>query len=202
MLEEILAGVGADSFRIFISGDRNFRKELYPAYKANRDGKPRPKWLTTCKEYLVKEWNGEVTDGYEADDALGIAGSEGDGRVIATIDKDLKQVPGDHFNFVTKQFTHVSVEAGLRTFYTQLLVGDPTDNIGGCPGIGKVKSSRLLDGCETEDEMFDAVREAYKNDKLMRLYGQLLWIWRKPNDIWNHGRFDLTINTKQDQDQQ
>jgi hypothetical protein len=34
--------------------------------------------------------------------------------------------------------------------------------------------------------MFDKVRELYADDKRMLINGQLLWLWRRENDIWNH----------------
>jgi hypothetical protein len=79
----------------------------------------------------------------------------------------------------------VSEFKGLYNFYTQLLVGDRADNIPGVSQIGKVKASRILEKCKTEDDLFDAVRYCYNNDDLMYLYGRLLWILRKEGDIWN-----------------
>src|SRR3972149_6921862 len=79
---------------IFVSGENNFRYDIYPEYKANRKGKPDPKWLQDCREYLVTHFKAEITDGYEADDAMGIANTifpQGS-AVIATVDKDLQQV--------------------------------------------------------------------------------------------------------------
>lgn len=72
MMHSILDTTGADTFRVFLSGSNNFRHEIYPEYKANRKDMIDPRWRKACKEYLVREWDAEVTDGYEADDALGI----------------------------------------------------------------------------------------------------------------------------------
>lgn len=202
LVETILRDTEATGYRLFLTHsdrERNFRRKLYPAYKQQRDSKPSPRWLSACREFLINEWDAEVCDGYEADDGLGIAMSQGSEQdmVCCSIDKDLRQLAGNHYNFVTKQAANISKEAGLRTFYEQLLIGDPVDNIKGAEGIGKAKAPRILEGCNTEDEMFEAVRDVYKNDNLMKLNGQLLWIWRKENDIWTHPKFESGTSTEQ-----
>ena len=186
LIETILQEVGATEYKCYLTGQNNFRKQIYPEYKANRIGKPLPKHLDACKQFLVDHWGATVCEGYEADDALGINQEkflEGN-TIICSIDKDLRQIPGEHYNFVKKERDYVNDENALRTFYTQLLVGDPGDNIRGCPGIGKAKAPKILDGCTTDDEMFEAVRSAYNDDTSMLINGQLLWIWRQMNDIW------------------
>ena len=208
LVEQILEEVKADSYQLFLSGPVNFRKKIYPAYKANRV-QPPPVHLLLCKQFLETKWGAVWTDGYEADDALGIEacrhnkilatsiGPKQDNyeyktyfnSVICSIDKDLKQIPGLHYNFVKKEFDEVSVEQGWRSFYTQVLVGDASDNVKGCPGIGKAKAPRILAGCETEQEMFNAVRETYNDDDNMFINGQLLYILREENVYWNPEKF-------------
>jgi 5'-3' exonuclease len=193
LIEQILGDVDAKSYKLYLTGGNNFRKKIYPEYKANREGRPVPKHLNACRLYTSKEWGAEVTDGYEADDALGM--SQTGESVICSIDKDLLQIPGKHWNFVKREYQEISVERGLREFYTQLLIGDQSDNIKGCPGIGKAKAPRILEGCDTEEDMFEACRITYEDDTLMELNGKLLWVWRKPNDIW---QFNRATNTKQE----
>ena len=215
LVEQILEEVKADSYQLFLSGPVNFRKKIYPAYKANRV-QPPPVHLLLCKQFLETKWGAVWTDGYEADDALGIeqcrvgtarlpkAIIAADGTtvseglkpnapscttIICSIDKDLKQIPGLHYNFVKKEFDEVSVEQGWRSFYTQVLVGDASDNVKGCPGIGKAKAPRILAGCESEQEMFEAVRATYNDDDNMFINGQLLYILREENVYWNYMQF-------------
>lgn len=59
---------------------------------------------------------------------------------------------------------------GLVWFYTQVLVGDNVDNIPGLPGCGPKRALELLEWCETEQEMFDAVKEEYQ-----KVYGEEEW---------------------------
>lgn len=193
MMHSILDTTGANTYRGFISGGSNFRHEIYPEYKANRKDMVDPRWRSACKEYLVREWAAEVTDGYEADDALGI--NQTADTIICSIDKDLDMIPGMHYSWpivrggnVVREgkIYEVSEIEGLRSFYRSLLVGDRTDNIFGVNGIGKVKAAKMIDHLETEEEMFERVAELYQGDmdKLL-VNGKCLWIMREENKQWD-----------------
>lgn len=182
LVQEVLYVTSSDSYKIFLTGSDNFRKEIYPEYKANRKDKEPPKHLQACREYLVKQWNAKITDGCEADDMLGV--EQTDNTVIVSIDKDLLQIEGKHYNFVKQEWYDVSEMGGIRHFYEQLLKGDRTDNVPGIAGIGEKKAQRLLEGCNTEEEMYEVCREQYQDDDLMMVYGKCLWIWRYEGDIW------------------
>lgn len=183
LFESILAETRATEWKSFITGPNNFRREIYQAYKANRK-QPPPKWLEVCERFLIEEWGAIVTDGCETDDYLGIELTRNNGAVVCTIDHDLLQVPGNHYNFVRKSWCKVEANRGIRTFYEQLLIGDSGDNVPGCKGIGKAKAPRILEGCEGEQEMFDCVRGCYNNDAEMSLNGKLLWVWRTYGGVW------------------
>jgi len=182
-VREVLYATESDTYEIFLSGEDNFRYKIFPEYKAHRKDVVKPRWLQHCREYLVTNWNARMAHGCEADDMLGCAQTED--TIICSIDKDLLQIPGNHFNLVKNEFTTVSEMTGLKSFYTQLLMGDASDGITGVAGIGKVKASKMLEGCEIEQEMFDTALRAYNDDALMYTYGACLWIWRKEGDIWN-----------------
>ncbi len=197
LVDKIINDVGADNYTLYLTGRGNFRKELYPEYKAHRT-KPPPQHLQACREYLQMMWQAVETSGCEADDALGVEqvssiSAEGDDperpvelrTIICSIDKDLLQIPGRHFNFVKGVQQEVTLMRGLREFYSQMLIGDVSDNVKGIYGIGPKKAQAMLEGYEDEQGMFDAVRAAYNNDNQFLLTGKLLWIWRKENDIWN-----------------
>ena len=189
LVEDILAGLNAPEYELFLSGPSNFRKDIYPEYKANRK-QPKPKHLEDCRNFLIDRWEAEVVYGYEADDALGMGQNEN--TVICSIDKDLKMIPGTHYDFVKKELSVVTPEAAMRTFYTQLLTGDSGDNIKGCPGIGKVKARLILDGCETDQQMFEACQTTYNDDEALLFNAKLIWIWRKANDIWSFQKVNYT----------
>ena len=83
--------------------------------------------------------------------------------VIATIDKDLDNTPGWHYNWNKGEMYWVSEGEATKKFYTQLLTGDKVDNIQGIPGIGPKKAEKVLEGCETEEDYYYSVLEAYHN---------------------------------------
>lgn len=193
MIRRILHETNAVQYRVFLSGSDNFRYSIYPEYKANRKDVPRPQWLPTVREHLVTDWNTVVTDGIEADDAMGIAQCESDGDTcIASIDKDMLMIPGLHYNFVKQEFKTISPLEGLRNFYTQLILGDKTDNILGYDGKMRPKPPKFLEEkiaylneCMSEQEMFEHVHSFYElGDDVMLQMGRCLWIQRKENDEW------------------
>jgi len=184
MIENTLAEVEASEYKLFLTSPDNFRKHIYPEYKANRTA-TKPKHLQFLRDYLVESWQGTVAERMEADDYLGI--NQNESSIICSIDKDLLQVPGKHYNFVKKEFYEVDEETGFRNFYTQLLTGDTSDNIKGIAGIGPVKAKKALAEATNEYEMFCIVRDMYKNDDWMIMNGRCLHILRSLDDDWiNH----------------
>lgn len=170
---------------LWLSGPDNFRYGIYPEYKANRIKTKRPRWEHEVKEFLTKSFSANWSKGCEADDMLGVRQMElGDNSVLCTIDKDLWQIPGWKYNFVKKEKSFVTPEEGIRFFYYQCLVGDTADGIKGVPGIGPKKATNILDACQTEQEMYEAVRDRFSCYEEFAMNAQVLHIWQHPGDIW------------------
>ena len=184
LMERILFNTNADSYRAFIGGKDNFRYKYNPQYKANRT-QPKPIHLQACRDWLVSEWKAEIVNGMEADDALGI--NQTTETVICSIDKDLRQIPGQHFNFVKLDWTEVDEYTSHYNLYRQFIEGDKSDNIIGMYGMGPKRAEKELYGLHP-DEMFNRVRELYQDDKRMLMNGHCLYIWRKENDVWPYSR--------------
>lgn len=190
LVDRILVGSNAQESTIYLtSTDKsNYRFEIYPEYKANRKA-PKPTWYEELRAHLISEWQAKVIFGMEADDALGI--NQTDDTVICTIDKDLDQIPGKHYDFVKDVQYEVSEETAIRFFYFQLLTGDTTDNIPGCKGIGPKKAEAALAGCSTIEEYEEVCLDLYKQaygkrgyDYLIK-FGQCLKIKRKEGEpLW------------------
>ena len=172
----------ASEYRIFISGGGNFRKLLYPLYKANRAKLPRPAYLDTLRELLVREWDAEICDGYEADDGIGMAHSEH--TIICSNDKDFRQLGGEIFNPVKSEFEVVSEDEAALSFWTQMLTGDSSDGVPGVGGLGPVKARRALDGCPTE-ELYSRVFNLYGDSKRFLLHYRLLKICTSQSEYDN-----------------
>ena len=190
LIDSILVNTEATEYRLFLTGKDNFRYALYPEYKANRRDKEKPFWLENVRQYLKANFNAEVIDGQEADDALGIA--QTDDTIICSIDKDLLMIPGKHYNFVKDEFVTIDKDQAMRNFYMQCLTGDRSDNIKGIDGIGPKKAEKILVGCITEQELFEVVREAYSNDEEFIMNGRVLWIRRQENEDWKD-RFNALV---------
>ena len=124
----------------------NFRRAFWPSYKENREGKPKPKHLSLCKEILTSTEKTIHRDGLEADDIIGL-GMGSMTMIGVSLDKDLMTCPGWFWNPEKMDFPKlVSVETADYWFHKQWLMGDSTDNIPGIPKIGKVKAGRFLEG--------------------------------------------------------
>jgi len=189
MMQRIIAETEATHYKAFLSGESNFRKDINPEYKANRKDKPKPKHLLACKLFLIDEWNAKVSIDCEADDLLGIeqdkVSQEGNyNTCIASIDKDLLQIPGYHYNFVTGKMQQVTELEGIKWFYKQMLIGDNADNIKGVSKIGPVNASKIIDSLETEIEMYQAVCNLYKDVERFDMNVDCLWIWRNLDETF------------------
>ena len=130
------------------------------------------------------QWKAILCEGYEADDALGIEATKDKNTVICSLDKDLLQIPGKHYNWVKKEFKTITPDNGLLAFYTQTLVGDTSDNITGVVGIGPVKAGKALNGLLPE-EYYQTCREMYNDDERYYNNCRLLWIWRELGGTWD-----------------
>lgn len=197
MVEGILEAVDAADYKIFLTGTDNFRKDIYPEYKANRAESSKPTYYNELRDYLVSKYGAIVVDGMEADDAVAIEYNnlflckhpDGLLPVICSIDKDLDTVSGQHYNWNKPEqgMYWVSLHQASYNFYTQLLTGDATDNIPGIPGIGKAKAAKILDYCVTDSEMYAAAVKAYYDHyakDILERNAQLLHMKRSRNDKW------------------
>lgn len=175
-------------FQVYLTGKGNFRHELavtHP-YKGNRKDKEEPVFKNFCRHYLKENYDAIVSEGEEADDLLSIEATKlGPQTVVASIDKDLLQVPCYHYNFKNDTWFQVSEFEGLLSFYLQILTGDTADNIIGLHGIGPAKSKKMLADCENEDQLWEKVLEAYDgNEERVVENARLLWLRRVEGELW------------------
>lgn len=156
-----------------LSSSPNFRYEVLPTYKHNRKDIEKPVLLQDLRNYLLETYPCKVKPRLEGDDVIGIMATKYPEKyLIASIDKDLKQIKGKHYNWRTEEFFEVTEHEGDFWFYYQTLVGDPGDGYSGCPGIGKVKALKILnttiEACtpwandkERATALWNAVKGAY-----------------------------------------
>lgn len=184
----VYINLGCEDYKAWITGKTNYRNEVAVTqpYKGNRKDFVKPKHYDALRNHLIR-LGAVVTEGEEADDAVAIESNRGYYWIVHQ-DKDLNQLPGHHYNPVTDERYYVSDTEALRSFYTQLLTGDRTDHIKGLHLIGPKKAEKILKGCQTEQEMYQAVKKAYeeKEEPFERLVenGKLLWLRREPGQMW------------------
>ena len=191
-INEILDNNEADDYRVFLSDSAgNYRLQLYPEYKGNRHSE-HPKHYEYLMNYLVDDYGAQIAWEQEADDLLGITQTSyfyddiKDNTLICSIDKDLHQIVGRHYNLNNGLTLEIGQFHADYNFYHQLLMGDVVDNIPGIVGCGPVGAAKILKGCKTELEMFEACRKAYNDDESMLLMGRLVRIRRYVNEMWEY----------------
>jgi 5'-3' exonuclease len=154
---------------------------------------------------MISRYDAQVFDWLEADDAVAMDVTEmqeemgEDSVVLCSIDKDLRQVPGWHYNYQYEDFLgvdalfYVDKPAGRLMFFKQLLMGDTSDNIPGIKGVGEKTAERMLADCSTLDEYISVIDTAWKNYNAERvaqelpeqdweLHAKLLFMHRKGED--------------------
>ena len=175
-------------YHLVVSGRDNFRKVLYPDYKAGRPEKP-PLYVPLMKELKTlfpERWR--MHDQLEADDLLGIMMTNGrvPGPICCSIDKDMLGVPGYHYNWNKDEWPgYVSQEQADHQWLKQLLMGDSTDNIQGMKGIGEKKAEKLIEDNEYSSSSIPQVAKfIYEKEKVsLDDYYKCLYlvsIWRNP----------------------
>ena len=156
-LDYITSQTKIDDVKIFLTGKANFRKTLYPEYKANRTDKRKPLLLPFLREYVIEKHGGIICEGIEADDAIGVY-SVNPNSVIVSKDKDLLTIAGTHWS-PEQGFFVVTHEEADYNFHVQTLTGDTTDNYKGCPSIGPVKAKKIL---EKAEDPWEAIVAAFE----------------------------------------
>lgn len=174
-----------DDFTIYLSTAANFRRDVYPDYKRNREATQRPKWLAPCKAFLYEHWAAKAVKPLEADDLLGIAITENPEALLISYDKDLKQIPGWHGDQRDGRISFVDDTSAWRNFLVQLVAGDATDN---CPGIYKIGPKKAEawyndNGWTLHSAAKLYIEKGYKYDYFRQMY-KCLFILRKPTLEW------------------
>jgi|TARA_Y100000310_G_scaffold345202_1_gene462632 hypothetical protein len=153
---------------LYISQGRCFRDDIAVTkpYKGNRAKSKKPFHYANLTAYIKSLPGCQVIEWIEADDAMCIEQTsrlEQKDTVICSRDKDLKQCEGYHYGWecgkqpewkmrwvnlwgdIELSKDRKSIKGtGTLFFLSQVLTGDSTDNIPGCPKIGPVKAYEIL----------------------------------------------------------
>lgn len=165
-LEDLLAHQNATHIGVVFDPEgKTFRHELDPEYKATRAAQPEPISLAIPYiQAILRAYRIPVlsVEGYEADDVIGTlaakAEAEGFDVLMMTPDKDYGQLVTDHIRIlrpghgsdkaVVMGPREVADKWGLQNPAQVLdllaLMGDKSDNVPGCKGIGEKGAAKLL----------------------------------------------------------
>ncbi len=176
-LTEIMDTLGGKSMKLCLTdSEGNFRRSVLPTYKGNRATVKKPLVLKSIKQWMLDEKDAYFRPGLEGDDCMGIlstwSGLKGE-KVIYSIDKDMKTIPGLFCHRLEDGVKEVSeAEADYWHLY-QTLIGDTTDGYSGCPGVGPKKAEAILAQAQLEGltkghvkMLWAAVVETYRKAKL------------------------------------
>lgn len=179
--------IGLD-YVVYLTGKGNFRDNIAKShpYKGNRKSVQKPRHLQTARDHMESEYQAIISKGEEADDLIAKEAARLDYHAcVASIDKDMLQIPCWHFNIVRGDYLKVEPYGGIKFFYTQILTGDTADNIVGLWKVGPVKAKKILEDAETEEELWDLVVKAYDgNEDRVIENARLLWLRREEEEIW------------------
>ena len=145
---------------LFFTSPNNFRKKILPEYKGHRQRK-KPCGFKRVINNLKLEYKVVIKDGLEADDALGIYATKYPGNVLVSPDKDMKQIPGELYDF--KDRSTVTPEEGAKWHLIQTMAGDNTDGYAGVPGIGVKKAEKIF---EEKGYTWKAVVETFEEKEM------------------------------------
>ncbi len=180
-----------DVYDCHLTGKTNFRNDIAVTvpYKGNRVDLKKPKHYQALRDHLVKRHGAVISVNEEADDTVAIVATQRlDNCWIVGQDKDLDQLQGWHYNPVKDERYYVNDFDSYKSFVTQILTGDRTDNIPGLAGIGPKKAEKALKDAKTKEGLLQAAWEKYQ--ELGHTYeyfteqGQLLWLRRYEGQIW------------------
>ena len=146
-LNDVLFRSGCSDMVVALSDSNNFRKDIYPEYKATRAGKRKPVGYKALKEWATTAFPCIIKPKLEGDDVMGIFATRPDaGKVMLwSLDKDMATIPGHFMQGKEKRF--VEVHEADYWWLCQTMAGDVVDNYPGCKGIGMKTAEKLLGKC-------------------------------------------------------
>jgi DNA polymerase-1 len=133
---------GFDDIILFFTSPNNFRKKILPEYKGHRQRK-KPCGFKRVINNLKLEYKVIIKDTLEADDTMGMYATKFPGNLLVSPDKDMRQIPGDLYDF--KERVTITPEEGAKWHLIQTLAGDNTDGYSGVPGIGVKKAEKIFE---------------------------------------------------------
>lgn len=191
---ELLIEKFNENYRLYLQDDTiktyRYRLATILPYKGTRFA-PKPKYHREIREYLFDVWKAIPVRHIETDDAVALEQFDNTDKstVIVSQDKDLKMIPGWHFDPVQERLYYQTLRDANNFLFWQMLVGDKADNIPGIKGVGVKRANDLMARCEGNTDLIrEEVKKLYQRDygtnweSAYHEVGSLLWILRKPEE--------------------
>ena len=201
-LEEVLKKENPSHIGVaFDPAGPTFRHEAYEQYKAQREETPEAIRLSVpIIKDIIRAYRIPILEvaGYEADDVIGTlateAGRQGITTYMMTPDKDYGQLVSENvFMYRPKHtggFEVMGIEQVKAKFDIQStqqvidmlgLMGDASDNIPGCPGVGEKTAQKLISEfgsienlLEHTDQLKGALKTKVENNREMITFSKFL----------------------------
>lgn len=190
-VRDVFNASGCNTYTLVLSSDSNFRKSVatIKEYKGNRKDTEKPVYYPEALEWFSNQASTVFSeDGHEADDYIGIWMTKRPGKgAIATIDKDLRMIPGNHYEWNKGLKFGVSRDLAMQWFLRQMLMGDTADNIPGIDGIGEVFAKQIVEEAKSLRDAADTIEQYYASQygptwpQAINEVARLLWILRHPD---------------------
>lgn len=145
IIKEILSRLRTKSYLGFIGNGPCFRYQIYPEYKSNRKGKPKPDHFAELKAHLTTKWQFELVTDCEVDDVVISYTHRHPNTILVSPDKDVLMTAGHHYNPMKRVFVKTSPVQAHEYFWKSMIIGDAADNIKGLAGKGKAYADRMWD---------------------------------------------------------
>lgn len=162
ILNEIESKFNILSLYIFIKGkEKNFRKIIYPEYKANR---PPPSELVAHLYEYAKIAHGAIESegGVEAEDMVYSVSKKIDNNgLILFIDHDLDEVPSIRFNYKSLKYSKITEKEAKFNLIKKLCISETGDNVKTSPGIGVKYFEKNFHIDMTNEEFENGLQAAY-----------------------------------------
>lgn len=159
VVEDVVEKLDADDYVLCLTDPKhNFRLDVLPTYKTHRKTVKKPLVLLQAKDWMVENMGAKIAPGLEGDDLMGIYATHNPaGKIIVSIDKDMKTIPCDYVRTKAQfdedgmelvgawDITRITPEEADAYWLKQTLSGDVTDGYSGCPGIGSTIADKIID---------------------------------------------------------
>ena len=190
--DSVLASTFTSEYTMCLSTDgANFRKNLYPTYKAQRKSAERPKFYLPLKAWVLEnDPNATGSPGGEADDEMLIIAADcadaGESFCLSSVDKDLRTFPSTYFNLRTRSIDHYDADYAMNFILEQFITGDSVDGIAGLYGFGPRKTAKYLDQFPTNWEKGEGIKNLWEQHKDLDAFesdANLVFIRRRHEDL-------------------